>query len=67
MEKTQKELKNAEGMATDVRTKEQAVNFLTSKDYLIHGNPVDLPTLSYVLLQLASAGVERAESLNRWD
>ena len=25
------------------------------KEYLIHGNPVDLPTLSYVLLQLASA------------
>ena len=41
-------------MATDVRTREQAVNFLTSKEYLIHGNPVDLPTLSYLLLQLVS-------------
>jgi hypothetical protein len=52
--KKQKELENVEGMATDVRTKEQAVSFLTSKDYLIHGNPVDLPRLSYILLQLVS-------------
>ena len=61
--KTQKELENAEGMATDVRTKEQAVNFLTSKDYLIHGNPVDLPTLSYVLLQLASVASRGPKAL----
>jgi len=40
--KNKKELENVEGMATDVRTKEQAVSFLTLKDYLIHGNPVDL-------------------------
>lgn len=50
-------------MATDVRTREQAVNFLTSKEYLIHGNPVDLPTLSYVLLQLASAASRGPKAL----
>ena len=35
--------------------RDQAVNLLTSKECLIHGNPIDLPTLSYVLLQLVSA------------
>jgi hypothetical protein len=34
--------------------REQAVNFLTSKEYLIHGSSVDLPTLSHILLQLTS-------------
>jgi hypothetical protein len=50
-------------MTTDVRTREQAVNFLTSKEYLIHGNHVDLPTLSYVLLQLASTASRGPKAL----
>ena len=54
MRKTQKELENVEGMTADMRMGEQAVSFLTSKEYLIHGNPVDLPMLSYVLPQLVS-------------
>ena len=60
---TQKELKNVEGMATNVRTREQAINFLTSKEYLIHGNPVDLPTLSYILLQLTSVASKGPKAL----
>jgi hypothetical protein len=43
--KTQKELEDAEGQNTDVRSKEQAIDFLTAKQYLIPGNPIDLQTL----------------------
>jgi methyl-accepting chemotaxis protein len=55
--RTQKELEEAEGQSTDVRSKEQAIEFLTAKQYLIPGKQVDLQTLAYVLLQLGSATV----------
>ena len=53
--KTQKELEDAEGQNTDVRSKQQAVDFLTAKQYLIPSNPIDLQALAYVLLQLGCA------------
>jgi len=53
--RTQKEMEEAEGQNTDVRSKEQAIAFLTAKQYLIPGNPIDLQTLAYVLLQIGSA------------
>jgi methyl-accepting chemotaxis protein len=53
--KTQKELEDAEGQNTDVRSKEQAINFLTAKQYLIPSKPIDLQTLAYMLLQIGSA------------
>ena len=53
--KTQKELEDAEGQNTDVRSKQQAVDFLTAKQYLIPGNSIDLQALAYILLQLGCA------------
>ena len=50
--KTQKELKDAEGQSTNIQLKQQAINFPTAKQYLIHGNPIDLQALVYILLQL---------------
>ena len=53
--RSQKELEEAEGQNTDVRSKEQAIEFLTARQYLIPGNPIDLQTLAYVLLQIGCA------------
>jgi gas vesicle protein len=52
-------------MNTDVRTKEQAIAFLTAKEYLIPGKPTDLQTLSHVLLQFghAAAGLRMSKTL----
>lgn len=61
--KSQKELENAEGSNTDVRTKEQAIIFLTTKEYLTPDKPADLQTLSHVLLQFSSATTARIPKL----
>lgn len=62
--KTQKELENADELNTDVvRSKEQAIAFLTSKEYLIPGKSVDLQTLSHVLLQFGNAAVKMPKAL----
>jgi len=53
--KMQKELEDAEGQNTDMQSKQQAIDFLTAKQYLIPGNPIDLQALAYVLLQLGCA------------
>jgi methyl-accepting chemotaxis protein len=53
--KTQKELENAEGLTTDVRSKEQAVAFLQAREYLVPGKPIDLHTLAHILLQFGNA------------
>jgi methyl-accepting chemotaxis protein len=50
--KTQKDLENADSLNTDVRTKEQATEFLIAKEYLNPGKPTDLQTLSHILFQL---------------
>jgi methyl-accepting chemotaxis protein len=53
--RSQKELKEAEGQNMDVRLKEQAIDFLMVKQYLIPSNTIDLQALAYVLLQIGSA------------
>ena len=39
---------------TDVQSRTQAINFLTSKEYLTAGNPITLQVLAHVLSQLGS-------------
>jgi hypothetical protein len=46
-----KELANAEGINTDVWSKEQAVAFLQAKEYLVPGKQTDLLTLAHILFQ----------------
>jgi len=52
--RTQKELEEVEGQSTNVWSKEQAIEFLTAKQYLTPGNQADLQTIAYILLQLGS-------------
>src|ERR1700676_587812 len=53
--KTLKELENADGINTDVRSKEQAMAFLQAKEYLVPGKQTDLQTLAHILLQFGNA------------
>jgi hypothetical protein len=55
MKKSQKELESADGINTNVQMKEQASMFLTMKEYPTLGRPVDLQTLSHILLQFRNA------------
>jgi hypothetical protein len=48
---------------TDIHTKAQAMKFLTSKDYITPGIPINLQTLANVLLQLVSAGSKMPKAL----
>ena len=57
IKKTQKELENADGINTDVRSREQAIAFLQAKEYLVPGKSADLQTLAHVLLQFGNAAV----------
>ena len=61
--RSQKELEEAEGQNADVRSKEQAIDFLTARQYLIPGNPIDLQTLAYVLLQIGCAATRGQKQL----
>jgi len=61
--RTQKELEEAEGQNMDVWSKGQAIDFLAAKQYLIPGNPIDLQTLAYSLLQIGSAATRGQEQL----
>jgi gas vesicle protein len=61
--KTQKELENAEGINTNVRNKQQALTFLQKKEYLVPGKPVDLQTLSHILLQFGNAAIKVPKTL----
>jgi len=49
--KTRAELEAADGLNTDIRSKNQAIAYLMAKEYLIPGKPADLQILSHVLLQ----------------
>jgi len=60
---SQKELEEAEGQNMDVQLKKQAINFLTAKQYLIPGNPIDLQTLAYILLQIGSVATRGQKQL----
>ena len=48
-----KELAEADGSNTDVRSKEQAINFLQNKEFLAPGTQTDLVTLAHILFQLS--------------
>jgi hypothetical protein len=61
--KPQKDTENMEGINTNVRTKEEAIRFLTTKEYLLPGKPADLLTLSHILLQLGTAAVRMPKVL----
>jgi hypothetical protein len=52
--RSQKDLEEAEGQNTDVWMKEHTISFLTAKNFIIPGNPLDIQTLAYVLLQIGS-------------
>jgi hypothetical protein len=56
--KSMKELENAEDISTDIRSKEQAIKFLQTKDYSIPGKPIDLQTLAHILLQVRNASTK---------
>jgi hypothetical protein len=56
--KSTKELENAEGINTDMQTKEQAIIFLQGRDYLVPGKPANLQTLAHVLLQFGNASIK---------
>ena len=61
--KPQKDTENTEGINTDMWTKEEAISFLTTREYLLPGKPADLLTLSYILLQLRTAMVRMPKVL----
>lgn len=48
--KSRAKLEAADGLNMDIRSKEQAIMYLTAKEYLIPGKPTDLQILSHVLL-----------------
>jgi hypothetical protein len=50
-------------LSTDIRTKEQAVEFLTSKDYLTTGNPINLQIIAHALSQLGVAANKMPKAL----
>ena len=61
--KTQKDTDNSDGLNTDVRTKEQAIAFLTIKEYIVPGKPVDLQTLAHILLQFGHSAAKMSKPL----
>jgi hypothetical protein len=61
--KPQKDPPSADTSSSDIRTKEQAVTFLTSKDYLTPGNPINLQVLAHALSQLGSAANKMPKAL----
>ena len=61
--KTQKDTDNSDGLNTDVRTKEQAIAFLTIKEYIVPGKPVDLQTLAHILLQFRHSATKMSKPL----
>jgi methyl-accepting chemotaxis protein len=50
MKKTRKELEDADGLNTSIKSKQQAISYLTMGDYITPGKPIDLHILSHVLL-----------------
>jgi hypothetical protein len=61
--KTQKELENTEGINTNVRNKQQALTFLQKKEYLVPCKPVNLQTLSHILLQFGNTAIKMPKTL----
>lgn len=61
--KPQKDPTNTEDATTGIHTKQQAINFLTSKEYLIPGNPLSLHTLAQILSQIGSTANKMPKAL----
>jgi hypothetical protein len=61
--RSQRDLEEAEGQNMDVWMKEQAINFLIAKNFIIPGNPLDIQTLAYVLLQIGSMMTRRQKQI----
>jgi hypothetical protein len=61
--KPQKDLENTEVINTDVQTRDDAIGFLTSKEYPLPGQPADILALSHILLQLGTAAVRMPKAL----
>jgi methyl-accepting chemotaxis protein len=49
--KTRKELEDEDGLNTSIRSKQQAISYLTMGDYITPGKLIDLHILSHILLQ----------------
>ena len=54
---------NTDGINTDMHTKEEAIGFLTTKEYLLQGKPADLLTLLHILLQLGTTAIKMPKVL----
>ena len=61
--KPQKDPTDHENNNSDGQAKEQAINFLTAKEYLTPGNPITLHILAHVLSQLGSAASKMPKAL----
>jgi hypothetical protein len=61
--KMQKDSDNASSLNTDVRLKEQATEFLIAKEYIVHGKPVNLQTLSHILFQFRYTAIRLPKAL----
>lgn len=61
--KPQKDPTDPEETANSIHTRDQAVKFLTDKDYLNPGNPVDLQTLAHALSQIGLAANKMPKAL----
>jgi predicted Zn-dependent protease with MMP-like domain len=59
----QKDPTTNENATNDTQTRDQAISYLTSKDYLTHGNPITLPVLAHALSQLGSAASKMPKAL----
>jgi hypothetical protein len=61
--KMQKDSDNADGLNTDVGMKEQAMEFLIAKEYMVHGKLFDLQTLSHILFQFGNTAIRLLKAL----
>ena len=53
--KARKELEDANNITTDVKSKQQAITYLTTGDYLPQGASINPHTLAHVLLQFSAS------------
>jgi hypothetical protein len=60
----QREAENNDASNADILTKEQAIHFLTVKEYLLPGKHADLQTLSHILLQFGNAATKMPKALS---
>jgi hypothetical protein len=61
--KPQKDSDNVDTINTNVWTRDDAIGFLTSKEYLLPSKLADTLTLSHILLQLETMAVRMPKAL----